>query len=63
MQQCAELSVFLMKSLMPFFDDMDRDFDKRDITLPEIREIGEYVAEIKLHPEVIAKVRLNVIPN
>lgn len=40
-----------------------RDFDKRDITLPEIREIGEYVAEIKLHPEVIAKVRLNVIPN
>ncbi|MCO5614843.1 hypothetical protein L7F22_069127 [Adiantum nelumboides] len=28
-----------------------RDFDKRDITLPEIRETGEYVAEIKLHPE------------
>ncbi|MCO5587923.1 hypothetical protein L7F22_041876 [Adiantum nelumboides] len=40
-----------------------RDFDKRDITLPEIRETGEYVAEIKLHPEVIAKVRLTVIPN
>jgi large subunit ribosomal protein L9 len=31
--------------------------------LPEIREIGEYVAEIKLHPEVTATVRLNVIPN
>ncbi|KAH7439288.1 hypothetical protein KP509_04G054200 [Ceratopteris richardii] len=40
-----------------------REFDKRDITLPEIREIGEYVAEIKLHPEVTASVRLNVIPN
>eukprot|EP00250_Pteridium_aquilinum_P024408 c29040_g1_i1 orf=441-1040(-) len=40
-----------------------REFDKRDITLPEIRETGEYVAEIKLHPEVIAKIRLNVIPN
>ena len=40
-----------------------RVFDKRDVTLPEIREIGEYVAEIKLHPEVTATVRLNVIPN
>ncbi|KAI5071596.1 hypothetical protein GOP47_0013847 [Adiantum capillus-veneris] len=40
-----------------------RDFDKREMTLPEIRETGEYVAEIKLHPEVIGKVRLNVIPN
>lgn len=37
--------------------------DKRDVTLPEIREVGEFIAEIKLHPEVIAKVRLNVIPN
>ena len=40
-----------------------RVFDKRDVTLPEIREIGEYIAEIKLHPEVTATVRLNVIPN
>lgn len=40
-----------------------REFDKRDITLPEIRETGEYVAEIKLHPEVTARVKLNVIPN
>lgn len=40
-----------------------KEFDKRDVTLPEIRETGEYIAEIKLHPEVIAKIRFNVIPN
>lgn len=40
-----------------------KEFDKRDILLPEIREIGEYIAEVKLHPEVVAKVRLNIVPN
>ena len=37
-----------------------RDVDKRLVTVPEIRETGEYVAEIKLHPDVTARVRLNV---
>ncbi|KAL5211433.1 hypothetical protein ABZP36_022280 [Zizania latifolia] len=39
---------------------LNRDVDKRLITVPEIREIGEYIAEIKLHPEVTAQVRLTV---
>jgi large subunit ribosomal protein L9 len=30
------------------------------VEVPEIREVGEYVAEIKLHPDVTAKVRLTV---
>lgn len=40
-----------------------RDVDKRVVTLPEIRETGEYIAELKLHPEVTARVRLNVYAN
>ncbi|OEL37904.1 50S ribosomal protein L9, chloroplastic [Dichanthelium oligosanthes] len=36
------------------------DVDKRLVAVPEIREIGEYVTEIKLHPDVTARVRLNV---
>lgn len=39
---------------------LNRDVDKKLVTVPEIREIGEYVAEIKLHPDVTARVRLNV---
>uniref|UniRef100_A0A0D9Z0B9 Large ribosomal subunit protein bL9c n=1 Tax=Oryza glumipatula TaxID=40148 RepID=A0A0D9Z0B9_9ORYZ len=39
---------------------LNRDVDKRLVTVPEIREIGEYIAEIKLHPEVTAQVRLTV---
>ncbi|KAJ0966647.1 hypothetical protein J5N97_023564 [Dioscorea zingiberensis] len=42
---------------------LQRDVDKRIISLPEIRETGEYVAELKLHPEVTAQVRLNVYAN
>uniref|UniRef100_A0A7N0TU53 Large ribosomal subunit protein bL9c n=1 Tax=Kalanchoe fedtschenkoi TaxID=63787 RepID=A0A7N0TU53_KALFE len=34
---------------------IQRDIDKRIVTLPEIRETGEYVAELKLHPEVTAR--------
>ncbi|XP_047317087.1 50S ribosomal protein L9, chloroplastic [Impatiens glandulifera] len=42
---------------------LQRDVDKRFVTLPEIRETGEYVAELKLHPDVTARVRLNVFAN
>lgn len=42
---------------------LQRDIDKRIVSLPEIRETGEYIAEIKLHPEVTAQVRLNVFAN
>jgi len=37
--------------------------DKRIVDLPEIRETGEYIAELKLHPEVTARVRVNVFAN
>ncbi|MED6136940.1 60S ribosomal protein L9 [Stylosanthes scabra] len=42
---------------------LQREVDKRIVELPEIRETGEYVAELKLHPEVTARVRLNVFAN
>ncbi|XP_060169667.1 large ribosomal subunit protein bL9c [Lycium barbarum] len=42
---------------------IQRDVDKKIVTLPEIRETGEYVAELKLHPEVTARVRLTVYAN
>ncbi|ESW04334.1 hypothetical protein PHAVU_011G086500 [Phaseolus vulgaris] len=42
---------------------LQRELDKRIVDLPEIRETGEYIAELKLHPEVTARVKLNVSAN
>ncbi|AES88522.1 50S ribosomal protein L9 [Medicago truncatula] len=42
---------------------LQREVDKRIVELPEIRETGEYIAELKLHPEVTAKVSVNVLAN
>ncbi|KAL3518451.1 hypothetical protein ACH5RR_021040 [Cinchona calisaya] len=42
---------------------IQRDVDKRIVSIPEIRETGEYVAELKLHPEVTARIRLVVSAN
>ena len=36
--------------------------DRRGIELPDISTTGEYQAEVKLHPEVIATVDFQVIP-
>ena len=37
--------------------------DKRDITIPDIRSLGIYEAEIKLHSEVKVKFAIEVIAN
>lgn len=42
---------------------LQRDVDKKIVFLPEIRETGEYIAELKLHPEVTAQVRVTVYAN
>lgn len=42
---------------------LQRDLDKRIVTVPEIRETGDYLAELKLHPDVTARIRLNVYAN
>lgn len=38
-----------------------KEVDRRDITVPDINRLGEYQAEIKLHPDVVATVNLRVI--
>ena len=34
--------------------------DRRNITLPEIKKLGEYKVDIKLHSEVTATINLRV---
>ncbi len=40
-----------------------QEVDRRGITLPEIRKIGTYKAEIKLHADVSAEVEFQVVPS
>lgn len=37
------------------------EIDRRDITVPDVRHLGTYTAEIKLHPEVSAAVAVVVV--
>ena len=39
----------------------DMDFDKKKIKLDTIKELGKHIAEIKLHPEVKAEVKIDVV--
>jgi large subunit ribosomal protein L9 len=39
-----------------------QEVDRRGITLPEIRKLGTYKAEIKLHPEVTVSMDVEVVP-
>ena len=39
-----------------------QDVDRRNITVDDIKQTGEYTVEIKLHPDVTATIRLQVIP-
>lgn len=38
-----------------------KEVDRRDISVPDINKLGEYQAEVKLHPDVTATVNLRVI--
>ncbi len=38
------------------------EIDKRKITVPEIKELGSYQAEVKLHPGVTAQLTVAVVP-
>jgi large subunit ribosomal protein L9 len=38
------------------------DIERQDINLPEIKKIGKYPVEIKLHPEVTAEITIEVAP-
>jgi large subunit ribosomal protein L9 len=37
-----------------------QEVDRREITLPDIRKLGTYTAEIKLHTDVVAKIQVEV---
>jgi large subunit ribosomal protein L9 len=40
----------------------NQEIDRRGITVPEIHKLGTYRAEVKLHPEVVATVEIQVVP-
>ncbi|XLU22426.1 50S ribosomal protein L9, chloroplastic-like isoform X2 [Arachis ipaensis] len=42
---------------------LQREVGKRIVELLEIHETGEYIAELKLYPEVTVRIRLNVFAN
>jgi large subunit ribosomal protein L9 len=35
--------------------------ERRDITVPEIHRTGSYKVQVKLHPEVVAEINLEVV--
>jgi large subunit ribosomal protein L9 len=35
--------------------------DKRDITIPDVKMVGEYKAQVELHPEVVVEVPFTVV--
>ncbi|MFQ3616709.1 MAG: 50S ribosomal protein L9 [Cyanobacteriota bacterium] len=39
-----------------------QEVDRRGITVPEVRKLGTYKVDIKLHPEVVATVDIEVVP-
>jgi len=39
-----------------------QEVDRRNIEVPEIRQTGSYTVELKLHPEVIAEIQIQVVP-
>jgi large subunit ribosomal protein L9 len=41
-------------------ENASQEVDRRSITIPDIGKIGEYEAQIKLHPEVMAEVIIEV---
>lgn len=41
----------------------NQEVDRRGITLPDISKLGFYKAEVKLHPEVIAIIEIQVASN
>lgn len=40
-----------------------KEVDRREITVPDVRKLGTYEAEIKLHPEVTVALTLEVVPS
>jgi large subunit ribosomal protein L9 len=39
-----------------------RDVDRHNIVVPDIRKLGAYTAELKLHPEVTVSIPIEVVP-
>jgi large subunit ribosomal protein L9 len=40
----------------------NQEVDRRGITLPDISQTGFYPAQVKLHPEVVAEIEIQVAP-